>query len=456
MQRIFWSQCFFDDKDLQKIIYDLYNIANNITGLSSDIYPVLQYNIDYFNSNQYFPSFDLLLENFKDFNFIKEKFLDIIEFRNYLKDKLSLYNDKIRKELTLNYLDEKDVNKRVNKLDELLKIETGICNSELDLKDAKDFDYKTDYEKKTKIGEGPKTNIEDIDAIIGGITCGKLLVLAAPQKCFKTTTAISIAYEGIMNYIPDNNTLILSLELPESEWYWKTIIRHSYKFGYNINIKSILKGLLTDEEKEKLFEVVEDFNKTKKHGIFIIDGSKIQLESMLGFKQQLSDYIEKHNIKSIFVDYIQIFKNYKIKGYYNPLDMLNDVVGMFHMLEIKYGVRVIMLSQINREGIKKSDNNEGEMKAYHLSEVSNLEKYCYYLVMLWTDEDLKRSSQLKFQLVYHRDGITIAKPKFTWVLPQYFLVGKNNEYSFDKMINPQESGNNIKSDEMSEIDLFAD
>jgi hypothetical protein len=75
--------------------------------------------------------------------------------------------------------------------------------------------------------------------------------------------------------------------------------------------------------------------------------------------------------------------------------MLNDIVGMFHLIEVQYGVRVAMLSQINREGQKKGDSTEGEMKAYHLNEVSNLEKYAYYLIILWTDEDLKRTNQLQ-------------------------------------------------------------
>jgi hypothetical protein len=456
MRKIFWSQTDYDEKDLSKVIYDLYLVAKKIKGQDADIYEVLDYNIDYYASNKYFPSNDILKTQFKDFKFIENKFKDSNEYKNYIKDKLALFNDKVRKDRTLVFLDEPDNIKRIGILDELLKIEIGITNAEKDLEDVTKYDYKKMYDKRISIGEGPRTNVEDIDALIGGFTSGKLMVIAAPQKCFKTTFAINMSYIGIMEYESPNNTLILSLELPGDEWYWKTIIRHSYKFNYNINIKSILKGLLTDDEKLKLFEVVEDFNNNKKHELFILDGSQIQLESLLSFKQQIANYIEKNNIKTIYIDYIQIFKNYRIKGYNNPLDMLNDIVGMFHLLEVQYGVRVAMLSQINREGQKKGDSNEGEMKAYHLNEVSNLEKYAYYLIILWTDEDLKRTNQLKFQLLYHRDGQTIAKPKFTWVLPQYFLIGKNSEYSFDKMINSKNIEQRSEGSETVELDLFND
>ncbi|MGA2435460.1 MAG: hypothetical protein ABSG25_09255, partial [Bryobacteraceae bacterium] len=187
MNRIFWFQEYFNDKELTKLIFDLYKIANITTGLSADIYPVVQYNLDYYASNLYFPSTNLLEENFKDFKFIKDVFIDISEYRNYIKDILTTLNDKARKDKTLEYLNEPDVIKRTNYLAELTKIEIGICNSDLDLEDVTKFDYVSDYEKKTKIGSGPKTNIEDIDAIIGGFTAGKLMVVAAPQACFKTT-----------------------------------------------------------------------------------------------------------------------------------------------------------------------------------------------------------------------------------------------------------------------------
>lgn len=455
MRKIFYNQALFDDKDLVKLIYDLYILAKTTEGLETDIYNVLDFNIDYYKADYHFPLIDVLKENFKTFEFIEENFSSIIEFFSYIKDKRKKFRDKLRQDRTTEYLLTEDNEKRLRILDDIIQLETEVSANDIKLQEINDFNSKELYERRKSIGSGPLTNIEDIDEIIGGVTAGKILVVAAPPKCHKTMFALNMSYLGVTEYDESNNTLALSFEIPKDEWYWKTIVRHGYTINKCLDVKKILKGILSDEEQKILYEITEDFKLKKKSLLIIVDSTEFYFSSLIDFYQKISNYIEIYNLKTIFLDYIQILMNYKIKGINDSTEMANAIIGLIHLLSNKYNVRFILLSQINRVGESKGDKTEGKFSKTNLAQLNNLERYAYYIITLYSNKELKNSKQLKFQLLAHRDGDVIEDPKFTWVIPESYVIGKNKDCDFNNIIGLDEDQINIEKDnEFIESELF--
>lgn len=467
MRKILFNQSYYDSNDIVKSLLYLYELVLSVEGVEKDIIDVISYSYKYYKSEKIFSSVSSILEKFNTFKFIDEKFENEDEYKIYIRDKQVSFRDKARQELTLKYLNNKeDSAERLLILDKIIKLETSLSNKLKELDEIGDYKYNDLYSLRKGIGEGPKTNIEDIDALIGGITAGKIMVVAAPPKCFKTLLALNFMYIGVVEYESENNTLFYSLEIPKDEAYWKLVLRHAYKYKWSVNIRNILKGLLTEEEEKRLYNIAEDFEKSKKHKLYIVENKDLEVESLLTFQQQLIDYIIKYNIKTLILDYIQLMKTHRFKGYRNSdiYLMLNDIVGVLHLISVTYNVRIMLLSQINREGYKKDykkkdEHKEGKFKLSHLAEISNLERYAYYVVTTYTNDNLKKSNQVKFQLLAHRDGVTLEDPKFTFIIPEYFLIGNNDMYKFDDCIGINDNIDSVvnsSTDDVIDLDLFGD
>jgi len=436
MRRILFNQSFFDNKDEINLLLKFYKIFLETSGFEKDVVDVVRFSLDYYNSNLIFPSQDTLLEQYKDFNFVREEFRDSKNFKIYVKQKEVVVRDKLRKDLVLEYLNcTNSVEERQKILDQINHLEKEIFIDQENLKEISEYRAKDLYQHRKLIGSGPLTNIEDIDAVIGGVTAGKIMTVAAPPKSFKTTFAINFTYLGITKYEAPNNTLFISLEIPPDELYYKILLRSGFDKKINLSIRSILKGTLDEKEEAILYQLEKDFEESKRSELYIMSSADIKLSSITVFTQQLIDFINTKNIRTIVLDYIQLFRNYKVKGYNDPYQFLNDMVGLFRVISVLYDVRVILLSQMNREGYKKSqkiDKNGvgGKFGLNDLAEINALERDSYYIVTLSSSDEMKRVKQLKFQLIAHRDGETIDTPKFTAVVPEYFLVGKNDMTGF--------------------------
>jgi replicative DNA helicase len=468
MLNILKNAKLWDDKELEREVYNLSKVirpkvgeqlkGNNLLGLelNSEVLEMIDYVIVYFEENRYIPSFPEIYKKFNSFKFLSTKYESKVEFKNYFEEKKAFYLDRIRISKLRECQEETSAKKQLELLDDVSRIVSEKLNSVIELKCATQFNWEKDFKESKVAEEGPKTNITSIDTITGGITAGKLMIVAAPPKCLKTMFLINMCHEGIIEYEPDNNTLFISLEISEKELMQKLIIRHSKKFNSKLDIKVVIKNKLTEDEKKEFLRVADDFKKSKKHDLFILDGTKIQTESLIALRQQISDFIEKYNIKTIMIDYMQMFKNFNYRGYTNRYDQLNDIVSLFHVIEIKYNVRVILASQITREGQKMNDTQKGKNKKagfqpYHLSEVSNLEKYAYYIIFLDTDEVLKKSNQFRYQLSRHRDGETIEDQKCAYVDFKYFYISESGFTSLEEQFSiPQDKTNQP----IAEIDLF--
>ncbi len=426
---------------MRKILYNL-NIVNNsnvdldfvyqflsrfleVKG-EKDVVDVVSFCVDYYKKNLFFPSVNVIKENFKDFEFLEEKFESKDEFISYIKEKYVLVKKEVRKHLLNKLLsDDLDYNDRLNKLNDLMKLE--YVDKVNDVYDISNVDLYNIYKTKN-YGKAIFTNISDIDEITGGIIEGKILVVMAGAKCFKTTFLLNMCVKNAYDF-EDNNSLFLSLEIPKLELNYKILLRYGYQKGIdlkNITFTKILKGSLDEEEEKILKDLSDGIKKDLRSKIIILSTEDIVIDTLLNFRMFLEDIINKFNIKTIYVDYLQLFKFFS-KNSSNIYEYQNEVMAIFRYISVVYNVRFVIATQINKEGMKYVERTGGKYSLSDVAESNALLRDCYYLVSIYSDDILKKNNQLKVQLLYNRDGETFVEPKYTCVKPQFYYIGSIQE-----------------------------
>ena len=465
MRKILYNHSvFFDDKSTNSIIYELYDVVKNIQGIESDIREILFFSLDFYNTNLYFPSIDVIKESFNEFEFIDEKFDNLEDFLFYIKEKRTFYIHAEYKYASKQQMISETIEDREKWLGIAADMLSCLKNvDDIKIKEVSEYDVEESLKSYKGKGIGPPTNIEELDEIIGGLLPKKIFGIAAPPKSGKTRQGINMNYVGLMNYNDENNTLVYTLELPKKEWFWKLIWRHGYYFNLEPEIDKLLKGQLTEDEENKVYEIARDFIKKKKSDLIILELSKIDFSSFISFKTQMKNIIIARNIKTVIFDYLQIMKNMRIqdgKDYLTDMQLMNKIVLIFHEITQETDARIILLIQINRRGLEKAEGkkskngkniDKGRFSMFHLAEVNNLERFLYYCMTLYWDDDLKKSHQIMFQLLLNRDGPTLTKPCCTTAIPKYFLFGKNKEMTLNVM---NEFDEKIDGFDEYDIDIF--
>ena len=183
-----------------------------------------------------------------------------------------------------------------------------------------------------------------------------------------------------------------------------------------------IRGQLDADEEQTLYGLSETFNKYMPSKLYILASNDLRGDSILTIKQQIVDTIQSKGIKTIYVDYLQLMK-FGFSGKGNIYEYLNEVVGMFRWIAVAYDVRIVLLSQATKEGIKRGKRTNGEFEATDASEANALLRDSYYLLTLYLDDGLKTQSQIKNQFLYHRDGESYTEPKVTSIIPSKYIMG---------------------------------
>lgn len=421
MRKLLYNQAIFNDG--LETLYTLYLKYP----AESDVKEVVEFSLNYYLANKIYPSVNVLKEHFPEFMFIEENFNNKDEYLHYIKEKEVNIKNLLRVEIYTKLADPMlPYDKRVELLNKIESIEFSAVDNDTLLLDVKEVDLFDMYKNRLKKNNtGLMTNIPYLDDVTGGISEGKIFIVMSAPKSFKTSFLINTCVKNIIE-LEDNNTLFVSLEIPKDELLYKMIIRFSYDYNVDFSVLKILKGQLEEEELKKFKEMSDKFKKSMKSDLFIISTEDIKIDDIYMFRNQLEDIIKKNNIKTVFVDYLQLFKFFS-KGRDNIYEYQNTIMSIFRYLSVTYNCRFVIASQVTREAQKKADKNEGRYDPSDVAESNAILRDCYYLVSLYSNDTLKQANQLKYQLLYHRDGETFSEPKTTFVLGgKYYIGGINN------------------------------
>jgi len=280
-----------------------------------------------------------------------------------------------------------------------------------------------------------KLFVDAIDDEIGGVSYGNILTMFGFVGAGKTTAAISASYRNAKEL--GYNQAYLSLEVPKDEVYFNYLSRHALEIQSDTKVtaKKIKKGLLTDEEREFVFDEVEPSFKNIPGKIFILDvGDVAEQKSSIVTPESFTAALKnchascEGGLDGVIIDYINQMKFFKASNAEYGVDaFVGFLDGMVKNFE---GGKLIlwMLLQANREGWKKAAKRGGKYDITAIAEFNQVERSSYYIVPLFYDSLLRASGEIKMQLIKNRSGSLIEDPITTQMMPENFFVGDSEAY----------------------------
>jgi replicative DNA helicase len=183
---------------------------------------------------------------------------------------------------------------------------------------------------------GLETGYTRLDAMLGGMD-NDLYIVAGTPSMGKTAFVLNVV-EKISEKHP---ALFFSLESSIDNIATRLITLRS-----GIPSQRIRNARFYNDEYTKFREARENLSSRK---VFIDDNACL---STFDFKSKLRKMMGKHEIKIVFIDYLQLMQLPKA-------DSRNDAIGsVTRQLKIaakEYGVPIVVLSQLNRELFKRAD-----------------------------------------------------------------------------------------------------
>lgn len=252
--------------------------------------------------------------------------------------------------------------------------------------------YKELYLAKTK-QKGISFLCSELDRLTGGIQPGTICTIAGGPGSMKTTTAVNIAYQAVKD---GKNVLYLSLEETTMQLFSKLLARVSVDIQKPLNTNDITQSKLSSEDQTVLFEEVlpylenlsGSFQMIGDNDLSSYEFSHLESKFKLIDKHLKSKNNDDHGIDLIVVDHIQLLKY--ASSTKDEYKVMNEYVDFFRNQSIKFlgkdrQISVILLSQVNREGIGYAQKHNGMYLMQHVAEASEAERASTYIISTYTD-----------------------------------------------------------------------
>jgi replicative DNA helicase len=184
---------------------------------------------------------------------------------------------------------------------------------------------------------GLKTGISELDASLGGLGKGDLIIIAGRPAMGKTSLALSIARRMSVSGLKG---LFFSLEMKKESIYTKLIA-----IDGKIKTANLFRGTLSMMEEDQLFKSKESI---KSLPLEIIDDS-FSLSKIISdcFSQK-----QMYGLDYVIVDYLQLME---VQGKGNREQEVSHISRQLKMMAMKLDIPVIALSQLSRSVEQRAD-----------------------------------------------------------------------------------------------------
>ena len=195
------------------------------------------------------------------------------------------------------------------------------------------------HEMSNKAGGliGSSTGFKDLDNKLQGIQDGDLIVVAGRPSMGKTSLAMNIAENVLLEKDNDGAVLIFSLEMPGEALTTRMLSGMS-----KLNQQNVRSGMLKDNELKLLLSEGE---KLKNLPLWIDDSSLLTPMELRAKARRLARQ-EENGLSLIVVDYLQLMQ--LPTSTENRVNQISEISRSLKSLAKELNVPVIALSQLNR------------------------------------------------------------------------------------------------------------
>lgn len=325
-----------------------------------------------------------------------------------------------------------------------------------------------DFYTKTNKKEGISFLCEALDKKTGGMIAPSLSVIMGGSGCMKTTYAVNICYNAIKE---GKNVIYLSLEESPQQLYSKLLSRVSVDVGKPISHQDIIQHKLSEKDENFLFDEVQKNLESLPGTLFIVgesdfinyDTSEIEsklkkVDNLIKEETKRKNNEEEHGADIVVVDHIQLLKYAGEIQFENST--INKYVSFFRrqslsFLHQKREIIVILLSQVNREGIKYAscDKHYGQYLMQHIGEASEIERAATYVVTVYCNAQEQLSKTLKIGTLKLRNAPLFDDTINVYAEGAYYQAGdvpvrEQTNYNMDDINNIDNSQKNLIDEEL--------
>lgn len=401
--------------------------------------PLYQEAVNYYEKHQKFPDLKYFNERFTDGRMIWEMTnaslsMDMYdELRKQLDYEIILQDFSVR----LGHSDFIDIEGCKEFGKRLTKFAETNVEIPIDVKE----DWINSYENFAQSYHGISTGIKLLDEQVGDLS--GLVTVAAPSGNGKSTFVLSLAY-NISTTTDENgfgrNVLYISFEMTKFQLQANLV---SIESSFNEDMTQRLRA--TDIKEHKLDEHGRELYKTymndymqrlnaSKGYISLVDNTSMTgyttIEEFMAKIEELSDKLGR-KFDVIFIDNVDSLKMLEGERGESDMDKMNSFITKLDAFsktyQDGYGTTIVLLSQVNRDGISKlkaaenKSKNSDDIDGTVLQKYSALYERATMVLVLYSSPILRSQGQLHVYPVKLRN-----KP-----LPkQYLILTTKWEYSY--------------------------
>jgi len=306
-----------------------------------------------------------------------------------------------------------------------------------------------------------------LDNLTGGLQIGTVCTIAGAPGCMKTTYSMNIAYQALKD---GKNVCYLTLEETPLSLYSKLLSRVSVDINRNFKHDSIIKNELDEQELTCLFEEIQPYLEKLPGKIHILgeqDLPNYELTSIENRIKEVDSYIKEHQGKDcgidlLIIDHIQLLK-YAV-GSADEYKLLNIYVNFFRKMALSFlnqnrQIAIILLSQVNREGMAYAQKHNGNYLMQHLGEASEIERASSYIITTYNDAKSQITNLFKVGAIKLRGAKLPSDTINVFADGAYYQAGdivipKQRNYSSSDIV---DTASNISSDDVQiddNVDTF--
>ena len=226
---------------------------------------------------------------------------------------------------------------------------------------------------------GSSTGFKDLDSKLQGVQNGDLIVVAGRPSMGKTSFAMNIAENILLDENATGSVLIFSLEMPGESLTTRLLSGMT-----KLNQQNVRSGMLKDDELRILLKKSEEL----KNLPLWIDDSSILSPMELSAKARRLARTEKDGLSLIVVDYLQLMQ--LPLSTENRVNQISEISRSLKSLAKELNVPVVALSQLNR-AVEQRPNKRPIMA--DLRDSGAIEQDADVILFIYRDEVYNEDSE---------------------------------------------------------------
>ena len=226
---------------------------------------------------------------------------------------------------------------------------------------------------------GFSSGFKDLNKQTQGLQRGDLIVVAGRPSMGKTSFAMNIAENFLLNEDVKGGVLVFSLEMPGESLTTRLLASHA-----KINQQNVRSASLSNEELKRF---MDSSSKLRELPLYIDDSSLLSPMELRARARRVSRQ-EEHGLSLIIVDYLQLMQ---LPGSTeNRVNQISEISRSLKALAKELNVPVIALSQLNR-AVEQRPNKRPMMA--DLRDSGAIEQDADLILFIYRDEVYNEDSE---------------------------------------------------------------